>query len=377
METLTKSKNKRGQAIAQRQHLADILHKAFEDGTYQAGMVLPTEADIMGKHGMSRHNVRLVLDVLLNEGLIEKTPGRGTVVTGTLQHSKSTTITYVLQSPKDWLCAGVMQGCNDFFNGSDYRFEFMQSGDLPTEFDACIDRLIDTPPAGVIIMPLPWHESYEWVFKLKQAKIPFVTVDSRPFGSNCNSVEMDNRQGGYLAGKHLIEQGYKHLFCVGYKSTGHTYQLRFEGFMDAVKESIEKIETCMPLCYKLTNKAERDHIHPWDACQEFWREMVVRLNKSMFPAGVFAGSDIEAYGIMRACDELGIEIGKTIGVIGFDDRDLAIMGSPLLSSIRQSPETIGLKAAERLKTLIEEGDSEYQHIKLKTELIIRESSILK
>jgi DNA-binding LacI/PurR family transcriptional regulator len=353
------------------------LRKEILNGTYQPGTVLPTEAEMIKKYGLSRHNVRLVFDSLLKEELIERTPGRGTVVAGTVENSKSTIISYVLQSPQDWLCAGVMQGCNDFFNGSEYRFEFVQCGDLANEFDSCIDRLISMPPAGAVIMPLPWHNNHEWVFKLKQAGIPFVTVDSYPFGCDCNSVEMDNRIGGYLAGKHFIEQGYKHLFWVGYEQMSSTYRLRFEGFMDAMRESIEDVEVCMPLCYKLTDKAEREHARPWEACQEFWRKMVLRLDKSMFPAGVFAGSDIEAYGIMQACKELNIAVGKTVGVIGFDDRDLAVMGTPKLSSVRQSSEKMGAEAGKRLKTLIEDGDSECQHIKLETELIVRESSILK
>jgi DNA-binding LacI/PurR family transcriptional regulator len=377
MKTLMEPINKRSRAVIERQHLADILRKAILNGTYQAGMVLPTEAEMMKKHGLSRHNVRMAFEILLKEKLIERTPGRGTVVAGTVENSKSTMISYVLQSPQDWLCAGVMQGCNDFFNGSDYRFEFVQCGDLAEEFDSCIDRLISMPPAGAVIMPLPWHDNHEWVFKLKKAGIPFVTVDSYPFGSNCDSVEMDNRIGGYLAGRHFIEQGYRHLFWVGYEQMSSTSRLRFEGFMDAVKESIEKVKVCMPLHYKLTDKAEREHVRPWEACQEFWREMVMRLDKSMFPAGVFAGSDIEAYGVMQACKELGIEIGKTVGVIGFDDRDLAIMGDPLLSTVRQSPEEMGMAAARRLKALIEGDDLECEHIKLDTQLIIRESSILK
>ena|GEM_PF-3775852 len=361
----------------ERQRVADILQKAILNGTYQTGMALPTETEMMKVYGLSRHNVRMAFEVLLKDKLIKRTPGRGTVVAGAIENSKSTMISYVLQSPQDWLCAGVMQGCNDFFSGSDYRFEFVQCGDLADEFDSCIDRLINMPPAGAVIMPLPWHDNNEWVFKLKQAGIPFVTVDSYPFGCNCSSVEMDNRLGGYLAGKHFIEQGYKNLFWVGYEQASSTYRLRFEGFMDAVKESIEKVKVCMPLHYKLTAKAEREHLRPWEACQVFWREMVTRLDKSMFPAGVFAGSDIEAYGVMQACKELGFDIGKTVGVIGFDDRDLAVMGSPLLSCVRQSPEKMGAAAAQLLKILIEDNDSKCQHIMLKTELILRESSILK
>ncbi len=52
-----------------------VLHGAFPDG------VLPAESRLMAEFGTSRNTVRDALDLLRAEGLIERCPGVGTVVT--------------------------------------------------------------------------------------------------------------------------------------------------------------------------------------------------------------------------------------------------------------------------------------------------------
>ena len=44
------------------------------------GTQLPTEAELMHVHRVSRNTVRLALGELVNEGLVTRTPRRGTVV---------------------------------------------------------------------------------------------------------------------------------------------------------------------------------------------------------------------------------------------------------------------------------------------------------
>lgn len=60
--------------------LADRLRRAIYDNDLPPGAQLPTEAQLMEQHSVSRATVRLALGVLTNEGLITATPGRGTFV---------------------------------------------------------------------------------------------------------------------------------------------------------------------------------------------------------------------------------------------------------------------------------------------------------
>lgn len=62
------------------QQLAMELRKSITTGEYPPGSQLPTEYGLVQRHGVSRNTVRLALKLLENEGLITRTPRRGTIV---------------------------------------------------------------------------------------------------------------------------------------------------------------------------------------------------------------------------------------------------------------------------------------------------------
>lgn len=62
------------------QQVASELRRAIYSGELRPGDPLPTEADLMRKSNVSRNTVRLALGELVNEGLISRTPRRGSVV---------------------------------------------------------------------------------------------------------------------------------------------------------------------------------------------------------------------------------------------------------------------------------------------------------
>ncbi|MCG5211730.1 GntR family transcriptional regulator [Streptosporangium sp. KLBMP 9127] len=62
------------------QQVASELRRAIYSGDLGPGDQLPTEADLMHLHRVSRNTVRLALGELVNEGLVTRTPRRGTIV---------------------------------------------------------------------------------------------------------------------------------------------------------------------------------------------------------------------------------------------------------------------------------------------------------
>ncbi len=60
--------------------LYEILKSGIEEGVFEAGSYLPSENTLARSYGVSRLTVRQALSELLQEGLIEKHRGRGTIV---------------------------------------------------------------------------------------------------------------------------------------------------------------------------------------------------------------------------------------------------------------------------------------------------------
>jgi GntR family transcriptional regulator len=62
------------------QKLADLIRKRIIDGTYKSGERIPSEAALCKSSGLALLTVRQALGVLVDEGLLERFPGKGTFV---------------------------------------------------------------------------------------------------------------------------------------------------------------------------------------------------------------------------------------------------------------------------------------------------------
>jgi GntR family transcriptional regulator len=60
--------------------LAGILRQRIADGEFHAGDRLPTEAELIRAYGLSPVTVRRAIKILVDEGAVTATPGRGTFV---------------------------------------------------------------------------------------------------------------------------------------------------------------------------------------------------------------------------------------------------------------------------------------------------------
>jgi GntR family transcriptional regulator/GntR family frlABCD operon transcriptional regulator len=60
--------------------LYELLRKQIIDGIFKEGDLLPSENNLCSQYGLTRPTVRHALDSLLNEGLIKKHKGKGSIV---------------------------------------------------------------------------------------------------------------------------------------------------------------------------------------------------------------------------------------------------------------------------------------------------------
>jgi DNA-binding GntR family transcriptional regulator len=68
------------QKVPQYRRLYELLRKQIIDGVFKEGDLLPSENDLCSQHSLTRPTIRHALDSLLNEGLIKKHKGKGSIV---------------------------------------------------------------------------------------------------------------------------------------------------------------------------------------------------------------------------------------------------------------------------------------------------------
>ena len=91
-------------------------------------------------------------------------------------------------------------------------------------------------------------------------------------------------------------------------------------------------------------------------------------------AGVLAGNDEIALGILQTARQLGVRVPEDLRIIGFDDTRLASLVRPSLSTVRVPLTDVGAAAVRSLVERIGSPDKKAGVTSLATKLIVRESS---
>jgi len=221
---------------------------------------------------------------------------------------------------------------------------------------------------GVLLVSLPLPDTFAKEFQRK--KLPLVLVDA--FHREFDSITVNNQTGAYIAGRHLLHLGHKRLAMI----TGHhdsaPAQHRHAGFQNALQEAgVAIADDLIVSSDMLKNEQVRRNDGFNKEAGYFGMKQLLQRNGRR-PTGVFVASDIQALGAMKAVRESGLRIPEDIAIVGFDDIELAEYVG--LTTVRQPMLQMGRQAVERLMQLIDAPNSQRQHLRIETELIVRESS---
>ena len=95
---------------------------------------------------------------------------------------------------------------------------------------------------------------------------------------------------------------------------------------------------------------------------------------ALINAGVLAGNDEIALGIMQTATAAGVHVPDEFKVIGFDDTRLASLVRPRMSSVRVPMAAIGAAAIAAVVRRLENPEEHATCVRLATKLVERESS---
>jgi LacI family transcriptional regulator len=212
---------------------------------------------------------------------------------------------------------------------------------------------------GLIILSLPVDDAQ--VRRLIDHGLPTVLIEYPHPKLNC--VEIDDVEGGYMATTYLLGKGHRRIAFLGDTDLPeysiHPVSLRLRGFRRALKEARIKLpETFVRLA-------------PYS--QEQTRKVAKELlNLPEPPTAIFAATDFQALGVLKAARQLNIKVPEQLAVIGFDDLDIAEYAD--LTTISQHLDESGRLAVELLLAQVESPSRTARHIKLPLTLIERQTA---
>ncbi len=194
---------------------------------------------------------------------------------------------------------------------------------------------------------------------LQDYGIPCVVLDDIPGKSEVPVIEISNEYGGYLATKHLIQSGCRHIAVVSEPLVKLPLAKRICGYSKALAEA--------GITYSKILLADA----PQDAFEIGYRKADQLIDGEV--DGVFATSDYLAYGVLRLFLECGVKIPEDIGLIGYDDVAMTQVSRPALSTIAQPIQEMSELGTRMLLNQIKGKEAE-KHYLLQPELRIRDTT---
>ncbi|MGQ9489289.1 MAG: LacI family DNA-binding transcriptional regulator [Anaerolineae bacterium] len=227
----------------------------------------------------------------------------------------------------------------------------------------CVGYLASLPVTrridGLIVMALPFDDEAERRLLANGLETVLIEFSRRPF----SSVRIDDRAGGALAADYLLARGHRLCGFVGDSDVPdyalRTSDMRLEGYRARLENAgVELPEEYIALApHSLENARRMAH-------------RLFALPKP--PTAIFAASDTQAMGVLKAARERGLAIPQDVAVVGFDDLDIAdYIG---LTTVRQPLQESGRVAVDLLLARLADPTRPPQEVWLPLTLVQRETA---
>ena len=194
-------------------------------------------------------------------------------------------------------------------------------------------------------------------FKSKY-NMPIIQVATEVELQDYDYIKIDEDYGISLAISHLAELGHREIGYIGETLS----ESRLKSFNSLLKKN------GLPINHDFIKVGtERFEEGGYKRMKE-----ILALKK--LPTAIFASYDSIAIGAMRAMTESGLRIPEDISIIGVDNINVAAYLTKALTTISSPVNDMGSIASRILLDKIEDNNAVVQHVALKPELILRETT---
>ncbi len=360
--------------------VVQYLKDRIADGTYPPATMLPSEMELVAALGVSRPTVRRAIDMLIDEGLVERVVGRGTYVCearGGVRPGRTGNVGLVVLEIRDDFVLRILTGAEHALAERGFRPVLASSrNEIGVEQAKIRDMWEDGAVDGFLIMPADSPEPHRVLTELAAQGIPLVLMDRYFEELDAPSVTSDDLTGGRLVTEHLLGLGHRRI---GFVTRPNLYvssmAQRLRGYKQALEGAGVPYDPSLVFQGLLPYISEM-HVHEQASARlaQFERDALREyLSRPDRPSAVFACNDTVAVRIVEVCREMGLRIPEDLALVGYSDDPIASILTPPLTTVRQNPYEMGARAAHILLDMLD-GKPVQRRTFLPVELVVKESS---
>ncbi|WP_192625528.1 LacI family DNA-binding transcriptional regulator [Microbacterium sp. OAE522] len=246
--------------------------------------------------------------------------------------------------------SALAQGIEDEIRTHGMHLSVTNSRESPEQEHRVALDLADRQTKAVITVSATLdHGDYA---ALQARGIPVVFVDRPADDLDADSVVFDNRDGGRLAARHLIDAGHHRIAFIGDYAWLPTFRERMAGMGDVLDPSGANWRDLL-----------RTDAHDVVSSRARVREL---LSLAQPPTAIVAGNNRILLGVM---EELAETAGERPAVLGFDDPEWAqVLG---ITVVTGDVEALGRQAARLAVARLGDRGRAFENVVLPMRLIVR------
>jgi len=223
-----------------------------------------------------------------------------------------------------------------------------------------LDDVLARRPLGVIFVLSDVDDTQRR--QLASRNIPFVVVDTAgDLPEGVPAVGSQNWSGGLAATRHLLGLGHRRIAVI----SGPADVLRSRARVDGYRTALD--EAGVPVDPELIRYGDFFVGGGYTHGSEL-------LDQPERPTAIFAGSDNQALGVLRAARERGLRVPEDLSVVGYDDLPVSDWLTPPLTTVHQPLTEMASTATQILLRLVRGEKVRNSRIDLATELVVRDST---
>lgn len=349
----------------------DIRSK-IQSGVYQNEDQLPTEAKLQEAYGVSRITVKKAMELLGEDGLIARFPGKGTFVRldsaspNQVSKNRGPVIGVVMSGFSSVFGQHFLQGIAEEANRQGCGVMTGICYSSLKEEDILIDRLLQNGVDGIIAMAMHSEQGiHTGIVNSAMNGFPLVLADRYLEGIALPYVGSDHADAAFKATQYLFSLGHKHIGLISSAPTTTAITERESGYMKSYAMTkyqvypsylLPSIRSSMP-----GQKNQENIRRDIEQMKQYYR------NNPKVTALLCID-----YNIMRICEtaaqEMGMRIPEDLSLVCFDTPDDGFAEYEY-THIRQPEQQIGIQAVQMLLDAIH-GNREPKYLLLPTQLCI-------
>ena len=193
---------------------------------------------------------------------------------------------------------------------------------------------------------------------IMDCSLPIITSGFYYYDHYTDCVIEENCAGIYKAVDHLQKNGYQEIGFIGNPKNCMGYLERYMGFMGAVKSFNLKVNPQ----WLVTDFLPENDFDP-----DYMMQQLKSIGK--LPQAFICANDMVAMVVLKALHSLSIRVPDDIGVVGFDNSELATMSIPALTTVDVNIVAQADMLVHKLIRRIDDDNIPFERIVVPTELV--------